>query len=465
MNRILYFLFVLFTSCRVAAQDSIVLNRTTLEVRIVADDLHVPWELQWGPDDHLWCSLRNGYLVRIHPAAGSKDTLLDLSTTVYQEGENGLLGFAIDPDWKFGTQYVYVAYTVPAPTPNDPYGAHFYAAKYQYLDSTLQAPQTLAGPIPAWLIHSGSRLMFLPDKSLLITVGDANRLDAPLSLDSLNGKILRLWRDGSIPPNNPYPNSPVYTYGHRNPQGLVRLPDGRIFSSEHGPDSDDELNALFKGRCWGWPLIKGFCDTPEELDTCSQISAHNPEIAWTPTLAVSDLIYYDHDAIPEWKGSLLMTTLKEMDLRQLSFDGISLVEEAIWLDERFGRLRDICTSPNGRVFIATNHWQGSNPNLHNHKIVELKAKEPEPVAWVDPGLTIYQQGERLHLELSHETDSIVEWRMVGVNGRVIFSSGQIIDSPPAHASTGIYTLQVIVGRPSEVLEYTVTDRIFWYNQP
>ena len=134
---------------------------------------------------------------------------------------------------------------------------------------------------------------------------------------SLNGKILRLNLDGSIPANNPTPGSLVYTLGHRNPQGLVRLPSGRIYSSEHGENTDDEINLIEAGRNYGWPNVEGYCSTTERNAFCAANNVREPLAIWTPTLAVAGLAYYDHPAIPEWRGSLLMATLKASKLVQL----------------------------------------------------------------------------------------------------------------------------------------------------
>ena len=127
---------------------------------------------------------------------------------------------------------------------------------------------------------------------------------------SLNGKILRMSLDGTIPADNPAPGSLVYTLGHRNPQGLVQLPNGRIYSSEHGPNTDDEVNRIEAGRNYGWPNVEGYCDLSAEATFCAANNVREPLTAWTPTIAPAGLSYYDHPAIPGWRGSLLLAVLK-----------------------------------------------------------------------------------------------------------------------------------------------------------
>lgn len=422
------------------ATDSLILNETVLDVRIIADDLRLPWEIQWGPDQKLWATLRDGQLVRFDLDTDTRDTLLNLEGSLFEQGENGLLGFAFDPDWSMGERYIYLAYTVANP-PSAVYG-FFYVARYEYVQNQLINPQVLVGPLTAFVIHSGSRLLFLEDKSLLITSGDANFFESPLNLDSLNGKVLRINRDGSFPADNPFGNSPVYSYGHRNAQGLFLLPDGRIFSSEHGPDSDDELNVILSGKNYGWPLVRGFCDTPAEQDYCNQNEVIEPEIAWTPTLAVSDLIYYDHPAIPEWNGSLLMTTLKEMDLRQIPIDpqGVS-GSESTWFDQRWGRLRDVCMGPDGSIFIAANHFQGSSPHVHNQKIIQLIPREK--VIPLTDELKVWQNQGVLHVENRNTTNPVRSFQVSDFTGKVVFNTdGESGELPPSLAG-GVYFIQVV----------------------
>ena len=144
-----------------------------------------------------------------------------------------------------------------------------------------------------------------------MTTGDAQQQPQAQNPASLNGKILRLNLDGTIPANNPTPGSPVYTLGHRNPQGLVQLPNGRIYSSEHGPNNDDEINQIEAGRNYGWPNVEGYCDLPAEATFCAANNVREPLTVWTPTIAPAGLTYYDHPAIPGWRGSLLLAVLKD----------------------------------------------------------------------------------------------------------------------------------------------------------
>jgi len=197
-----------------------------------------------------------------------------------------------------------------------------------------------------------------------MSTGDVGSASYALDTNKLHGKFLRLNLDGSVPDDNPIPGSYVWSLGHRNPQGLVRSPDGTIYSSEHGPSDNDELNIIMKERNYGWPEVHGFCDLPEEQAYCAANNVVEPIAAWTPTLAVCGIDFYDHPSIPEWQHSILLATLKEADLRvlNLSTEGDSIISEEVFFNNEYGRLRDVCVSPDGDIYFATSNQDGrANP--------------------------------------------------------------------------------------------------------
>jgi glucose/arabinose dehydrogenase len=172
--------------------------------------------------------------------------------------------------------------------------------RYEYSDGQLTDEFILLDNIQGNTTHDGCRMIILPDQTLLFSTGDAQNQPAAQNLEHLSGKFLRLHLDGSIPDDNPFPANPVYSLGHRNAQGLYLASNGIIYSSEHGPSTDDELNIIEPGRNYGWPDVHGFCDLPAEITFCDENNVKEPLEAWTPTIATSDIVYYDHDAIPEW---------------------------------------------------------------------------------------------------------------------------------------------------------------------
>ncbi|MFT5901762.1 MAG: glucose/arabinose dehydrogenase, partial [Bacteroidia bacterium] len=212
----------IFSSVVAFAQPSTVaVGGTTLDVRVVFqgtnsnNGIDIPWEIQWGPDDFIWMTERSGRVSRLNPETGDKAIVLDLSSTVYDQSEAGLLGLQLDPDFEING-YVYLAYTYSSG------GVKERIVRYTY-DSgsnTLSSPMTLLDDIEGYSTHIGCRLLILPDNTMLATTGDVREENTlPQDLDELNGKVLRMNLDGSIPADNPFgANSYVYTLGHRNAQ-------------------------------------------------------------------------------------------------------------------------------------------------------------------------------------------------------------------------------------------------------
>ncbi|WP_303310150.1 PQQ-dependent sugar dehydrogenase [Hymenobacter sp. BT730] len=352
-------------------------GNTTVTVTQLVNKLDTPWQLVWGPDSFLWMTERPGRISRINPATGEVVALLTVPD-VAEVGEGGLLGMALHPDFT-NSPYVYVVYTYTASGQT-----REKLVRYTYAAGALSAPVNLLLGIPAASSHSGSHLAFLPDGTLLMSTGDGSNQSTPQDPASLNGKILRLALDGSIPADNPQPGKYLYTLGHRNPQGLVLASNGRLYSSEHGPDSDDEVNLIEAGRNYGWPTVKGFCNEAAEKPFCTEKNVKEPLFAWTPTLAVSALAYYNHPAIPEWNNSLLLNSLKAGQLLQLPLqaDGNSLKSAPVLvINNLFGRLRAICVAPDGRVFIGTSNRDGrGSVGPNDDQILMLQNKAYLPTA-------------------------------------------------------------------------------------
>ncbi len=346
------------------------LSPVEIQTRVVAQNLDVPWELIWGPDNFLWVSERKGNVLRINPANGDKQVILDLTSQVWQSGESGLLGMVLHPDFQ-ANPFVYLVYTYQTGS-----GVQEKLVQYQYASNALSNPTVLLDNLPANSTHNGSRLLVLPDKTLLMTTGDIQ--NAPLAQDirSLSGKILRLNLNGSVPTDNPIAGSYVYSFGHRNPQGLLWHPNGKLYATEHGPDIDDELNIIVPNRNFGWPNIVGTAGTDAEKAFAVVNNTVEPMLTWTPTVAISDLALYTSTTIPQFQNSLLITTLKARQLLvvALNEDGTQVRTQEILLNNQFGRLRDIVVSPQGKIYVATNGESWSNTDPGTHQIIELSPK-------------------------------------------------------------------------------------------
>ncbi|KQS34453.1 sorbosone dehydrogenase family protein [Pedobacter sp. Leaf194] len=348
----------LFTTCKKNKSDG---NDTgnlpdvELKNRVVVSGLRFPWGMVYGPDNFIWFTERGGKISRLNPANGQISPLLTISE-VRENGEGGLLGIALNPDFSTNP-WVYVAYN---------YGSSYKEkiVRYTYTGGALTNPLTILDNIGAASNHNGSRLLISGGK-LFISTGDAADTNTPQNVNSTSGKILRVNLDGSIPADNPYPNNRLWTFGHRNPQGLVQV-GNKVFSSEHGPDSDDEINVIEKGRNYGWPNIKGFCDEAGEQSFCSANSIAQPLIVWTPTIAPSGMAYYTSDYIPQFKNSLLLAVLKNTKLMQLKLDdGQTKIEGTKdFFVNSYGRMRDVCISPEGKIYVCTS-------NGNDDKIIEI----------------------------------------------------------------------------------------------
>jgi aldose sugar dehydrogenase len=327
---------------------------------VLVNGLAQPWEILWGPDNFIWMTERGGKISRINPNTGIVTPVFTVPDAVAQ-GEGGLLGMVLDPNFAT-TKQLYIAYNY-----NDASVYKEKIVRYTYNGTSLISPTPIYENIAAAGIHNGCRLLITADQKLLITTGDAGNQSSPQNKNSINGKILRLNLDGAIASDNPIAGNPLWSLGHRNPQGLV-FGNGKLYSSEHGPDTDDEINIIEKGRNYGWPDVKGFCDASEQT-FCTANNVKEPIKAWTPTVAVSGLDYYNNDLIPQWKNSLLLATLKDATLHQLKLDaaGNAVTATTEYFDGKYGRLRDICIAPDGKVYICTG-------NGTNDKIIVVSKK-------------------------------------------------------------------------------------------
>lgn len=327
-------------------------------IRTILSGLNYPWEILWGKDDHIWMTEREGKISKINPATGAivfSATIPDVASN----NEGGMLGMVQHPDFLTNGLF-YVVYNYNS---GSSYREKMVQMKFE--NGSIQTVSTLIQNIPASSIHNGSRLWISNDATpyIFMTTGEASVQPNAQNINSLSGKVLRFNLDGTIPADNPYPSSPVWSFGHRNQQGLV-VANGKMYASEHGPNIEDEVNIIEKNRNYGWPSVNGPCDQPAEITFCNANNIKQP--IWSSgsnTIAVCGMDYYNSSLIPGWKNSLLMCTLKDASLRvlTLSNDGLSVVKQQTLFKNRFGRIRDICISPAGKVYLCTSN--GGNDDV------------------------------------------------------------------------------------------------------
>jgi len=346
------------------------LPNAELGTEVVASNLDTVWELAWGPDGFIWVTERGGRISRLNSQSGSMTTVAELA--VVEQGEGGLMGLTFHPD--FATQpWVYAVHT-------DRQGVLLNRVIRMRFDGTrLGTPEVVLSNIPASFVHDGSRLAIGPDRLLYVTTGDASDPGIAQNRDALAGKVLRLTLDGQPAPGNPFGNR-TYSYGHRNPQGMVFAPDGSLYVSEHGPDDNDEVNRIEAGRNYGWPTVHGRCDGDigsAELSFCSANAIAEPLTTWTPTIATAGLAYYDSPLIPQFQRSLLLVTLKDATLHRLalSADGRSVTSTETLFVHEFGRLRAIVVAPDGSIYLGTsNRDSRGTPMPTDDRIIRIRPR-------------------------------------------------------------------------------------------
>lgn len=361
---------------QIPVQELIKLDSTEIAISTVVSHLDVAWEIAWGPDNWIWFTEQSGTVSKVNPVTGEQKLLLRIIPDVYRNRTLGLLCMVLHPDMK-NFPYVFLNYTYM----NGP-DLRSKWVRYTFTGSTLNNPLTLLD-LPADIGHNGSRIVIAPDGKLMLATGDADhKNDAANSgnaqnINSLSGKILRLNIDGTIPDDNPIPGSPIWALGFRVPQGLVYASNGNLYSAEHGNVTNDEVNLIKKGGNYGYPNVSGICDSPGEKTYCASHNIIEPLIAWTPTIAPAGLDYYNSEAIPEWHNSLLLVTLKTQSLRVLKLNGAgdAILEEKVYFEKTFGRLRDICVSPDGDVYISTSNrdWNPVEgfPKENDDRIIKI----------------------------------------------------------------------------------------------
>jgi glucose/arabinose dehydrogenase len=349
------------------AYSQINLGTTILQNTVVASNLNVPWDMVYGPDGWIWFTELSGNIKKMNPDTYEVKQVFAISDVALFGFSVGLHSIQLHPDFNTN-HYLYVHYAYTTTT------SKIVRYEYDVVNNTLINPTIILNAIPAGVSHNGSRIVILGDK-LFICLGDTyNNSPTAQNPATINGKVLRMNLDGSIPSDNPTPGSYVYTMGHRNPQGMC-YGNGRMYSSEHGTSANDELNIIEPGRNYGWPTVEGVCNTAAEITFCNANNVKEPIWSWSPSLAPAGIDYYQNPAIPEWNNSLLVSFLKNKTLMQLklSADGSQVTQQNVYLTNVYGRLRDVLVIPDGRVFLCTsNRDYAGVPIAADDRIIELK---------------------------------------------------------------------------------------------
>lgn len=315
----------------------------TASAQTIADGLQVPWSIAFLPGGDALVSERNtGRILRIPAAGGTPAEVMRIPGVATDTAEGGLLGLAV-------------------PTPYDGMVYAYYTTR---TDNRL-VRFTLGGPVQPLLtglrrgtIHNGGRIAFGPDGKLYAGVGETGDRGLAQDRSALNGKILRIEPDGAVPTDNPFPGSPVWTYGHRNVQGMAWDSAGRMWATEFGQDRFDEVNLIEPGRNYGWPDVEGVADTAGGRYT-------NPVVVW-PTDQASP------SGAAILGDTLYVGALRGQRLWPVRLDGTTATAGTPLLHNTYGRIRAVTAAPDGRLWISTSNRDGrGSPHRGDDRIIAL----------------------------------------------------------------------------------------------
>ena len=334
-------------------------KKVTFKVETFADGFDVPWGMTFLPDGNLLVSDRNGDLWKVKKDGNSKIQIGGIPK-VRSKGQGGLLDVEIHPEFKENS-FIYLGFSDFLPDQKNKTYTSIIRAVLKKNNLTEQkiiykAPDSL---FASEKHHYGTRIIFDNDGYLYFAIGDRGQREKAQILNYPNGKIHRLHDDGTVPRDNPFFDneralSSIWSYGHRNPQGLVIHPrTGEIWESEHGPRGGDELNIIYPGKNFGWPVItygKNYNGTIISHLTHND-GMEQPVLHWTPSIAVCGITFYEGKVFTEWGNNLFATSLKYERLHRLEILDGKVVEQEIIYDAG-SRVRDVEIGPLGFIYVA-----------------------------------------------------------------------------------------------------------------
>jgi glucose/arabinose dehydrogenase len=335
-------------------------------VEVFAGNLEVPWSIVFTNESRILVTERPGR-IRVIEDGNLQERPLKVFDDVVSDGEEGLMGLALHPDYN-DNKLIYVSYAYER-------GSDMFVKVVQFKDdgNSLTNEKIIIDNIPALRYHAGCRIRFGPDGKLYITTGDAGEREKAQDVNNLYGKILRINPDGTIPADNPFQGNPVWSYGHRNPQGIDWYPGSDIlWSTEHGPSGfdgpggGDEVNVIVKGGNYGWPVVS---------HRESREGMISPVLVYTPAVAPASGMFYSSEAIPQFKNNFFFGNLRGSRIIRVVVDEndpskVKYDESLRGID--FGRIRDIAEGPDGAIYFSTSNRDGrGNPTTGDDKIYRI----------------------------------------------------------------------------------------------
>jgi len=323
----------------------------------VATGLNFPWSVDFLPSGDILITELSGSLRRLSSDGALGDPISNVPS-VFRASQGGLFDVLVDPNFA-ENQRIFLSY---AAGDTDTNGTVVVRARLE--GNALSETQVIFTAVPDKYapLHYGGRMAWLPDGTLLLTTGDGfDFREQAQNLNTHFGKMIRMNPDGSAPADNPFPQHPlIFSYGHRNPQGLAIAQNGTIYEHEHGPRGGDEINVIKAGRNYGWPITTHGLDYNGAYVSPfkEREGIESPAYVWVPSIAPSGLAIYENDAFPAWKNSLFVGALVNNDVRRLTLEDGAVVGEEILFTELSQRIRDIRVSPDGLIYVITDGPEG-----------------------------------------------------------------------------------------------------------
>ncbi|ACT96008.1 PQQ-dependent sugar dehydrogenase [Dyadobacter fermentans] len=342
-------------------RDSKAFSEASFKVDTVATGLSMPWASALLPGGELLVTERGGKLRIVRNGKLDAQEVTGIPE-VWYKGQGGLLDIALHPDYK-SNGWIYISYSSPKKEgeEGDDGGANTALMRAKLKGNALTDIQHLFKAIPnvKGNVHFGGRIVFDKKGYVFLSLGERGQKENSQNLGRDQGKVVRLHEDGKIPSDNPFVKTAgarpeIWTYGHRNPQGLIINPaTGVIWEHEHGPQGGDELNIIEKGKNYGWPLITYGIDYDNSIiskDT-AKAGLEQPVIYWKPSIAPCGMTFLSNDKYKDWKGDLLVGSLKFMYLQHLTVRGNKVTKREVIFD-KIGRVRDVRMGSDGNVYVV-----------------------------------------------------------------------------------------------------------------
>ena len=336
--------------------------QASYSLETVAENLNFPWSIAFTPEGDYLVAMRSGVVRRIS-AGGEVSPALEGLPASYVLSQGGYFDITLDPGFT-DNQRIYLSFAYGTPELN---GTRIVTGRLNGNRVENVTPIFTVSPLKDTAVHYGGKMLFLPDGTLVMTTGDGFEYrEAAQDTFNLMGKIIRINSDGSIPADNPYAsnglgNAAVWSYSHRNPQGLVLdKMSGHLYSHEHGAKGGDELNLIKPDTNYGWPAVtKGVNYSGAYVSPLrSAPGIEEPLTYWDPSIGASGLAIYDGDAFPNWRGKLFIGALVDEEVRMLTLSDGRVVDEQAMFSEIGARIRDVRTGPDGMLYLLTDSEQG-----------------------------------------------------------------------------------------------------------